>query len=170
MCVSLNSFSYACGEGAIAGGVKELFLITVADLDDNDGSFSTITEGEVSLKIETGKSFAKIGLVKENGLTVSEELAISGAGIKTVTQTLNLAIKGSGKNARTLVGSLVGQPVVAVVKSNQGDSIVYGLDGRLEVSTATSTLDDDNNSFAVVLSGRNADLAKAASSALIALL
>jgi len=157
---SISAFAYACGEKTIRGGIAKLYLLSYCDtVKTNSLAYSISADGDATISVAKDKSFVNIGLIKRGGLSATETMTVAENGIFDITQGLTLAITGVNKKARALLEELKGQPVIAIVKTKHGNNLAYGLDGQLELSSTTATIDDTNNGVSIVFDGNTVDFA-----------
>lgn len=157
---SITAFAYSCGEKTIRGGLAKLYLLSYCDAAETNGLAYAISEaGDATIKVAVGKNFVNIGLIKRGGLAATEAMTVAENGIFEITQGVTLAVTGVNKKSRKMLNELKGQPVIAILKTKHGNNLAYGLDGQLELSSVTGTIDDTNNGLQIVFDGNTVDFA-----------
>jgi hypothetical protein len=163
-CALTQDYSFGCDVGA--GGLKEVYLIELENIDEITESSGTVT---VITKV-SGKIFRKYQLVQD---TATAEETLTGNlqnGTLYYAQKVTMVINKQNVAVRNEILLLAKNRLVVVTVDNNDTYRMYGWDQGLrlnEGSAATGTAWGDRNGYTLTFSGNQRELALFVDSAVI---
>jgi len=143
-CQSLISLPLQCATEASIGGTSKVYAIAFKDLGTVTGSTLSYavspTTGaitEIAMKIPATDLFVEIGQLK-NTAGVGSEFTKNANGTNYFTSTATLQLTGLTPENSKFIESVRSQPVAFLFKSRQDNWYAVGLEGTMELATATS--------------------------------
>lgn len=155
-CALTQDYSFGCDVGA--GGLKELYLIELENIDTITESSGTVT----AITKLSGKIFRKYQLVQD---TATAEETLTGNlqnGTLYYAQKATLVINKQNVAMRNEILLLAKNRLVIVTVDNNDTYRLYGWDQGLrlnEGSAATGTAWGDRNGYTLTFSGNQRELA-----------
>jgi hypothetical protein len=155
-CALTQDYSFGCDVGS--GGLKEVYLIELENVDSITESSGTLT----AITKVSGKIFRKYQLVQD---TATAEETLTGNlqnGTLFYAQKLTIVINKQQVAVRNEILLLAKNRLVAVTVDNNDTYRVYGWDQGLrlnEGSAATGTAWGDRNGYTLTFSGNQRELA-----------
>jgi hypothetical protein len=166
-CALQQSFSFSCDTGA--GGLKELFLIELDNINTVTESSGTLT----AITKATNKVFRKYQLVQD---TASAEEALVGNlqnGTLYYDQKVTVVINKQNVNMRNEILLLAKNRLAIVCVDNNDSYRLYGWDQGVrlnEGNAGSGTAWGDRNGYTLTFSGKQRELALFVNSATLATL
>ena len=159
-CNPIINYSNGCSKSVVAG-VQSLYLIghkSLAPLSGSTEVYGVGVNGMVNQIGLTGSTkFAKIGILPKAVALKNPYAFDPTTGIAEHTEELTLPVSGVGVDSRKLVKSLVGQPIVSLLKLTDGTWLSQGLDAMMYVTAIEGAVDGAANSYTITFSGTSAD-------------
>jgi hypothetical protein len=155
-CALTQDYSFGCDVGA--GGLKEVYLIELENVDSVTESSGTVT----AITKATGKIFRKYQLVQD---TATAEETLTGNlqnGTLYYAQKVTLVINKQNVAVRNEILLLAKNRLAVVTVDNNDTYRLYGWDQGLrlnEGSAATGTAWGDRNGYTLTFSGNQRELA-----------